>query len=254
MLFLLVRISPVLIPIVYFFLLRALASHVHQWHWLLLASILLNLACFALLANKLKRKRVWFILVYSSLFAALGFGYAFLLGSSSVLYIFMIVWSLIYLVYLESVFNYFYRTQRLFLIELKNISAYSSLLMLFITVFVLTSLHIFFGFAWWWALLIYAAIAFVLLFDRFLIQGFDHRTNFLYSGIISLVLVEVYGALMWWTVSAYVLAIVVATGYYLLSSLTLSAAIDKLSRKNIIQYVAVAVIVLILVLITARWI
>lgn len=253
MLFLLVRISPILIPAVYFFLLRALSLHVHQWYVWLLIILLLNLLCFAFLAQKLKRKRVWFILLYSWIFSVLGFGYTLLLSSQIAIYTFITVWSVIYLVYLESVFNYFYRTKKLYLIELKNITAYTGLLMFFLLVFSLTSAFIFFGFAWWLVLLICFLVTTLLLFDRFLIFGFDHKTNFGHTMVVALVLTEVLAALLWWTASAYVIAIIMSTGYYLLNSLTVLSATDKLSKKTILRYIIVAVIVLILTLVTAKW-
>ncbi|MFA4871983.1 MAG: hypothetical protein WC610_02915 [Patescibacteria group bacterium] len=253
MLFLLIRIFPVLIPVGYFFILKFLFAFSGAWYWFLILAAALNLFYFILLNWKLGRKRVWFFALYSEIFVVLGLVNALLLSNQIFINLFIIIWSIIYLIYLESVFNYLYRTTRFSLIDLKSIAGYISLLMCFIISYALLNFYVFLNFPWWALIIIYFPVIFILFFERFLAYDFPFKTNFLYSFLTALVLIEILIVLLWWPNSIYVLALILLIFYYLLSSIAILYWQDKLTKKSARQYLVFAAVVLVLVLMTASW-
>jgi hypothetical protein len=242
-----------LIPLAYFLVLRLLVVFISQWYWWLILVLLINLFCFFLFSRRLQRKRIWFFLLYSEIFSVIGFVFITLLSNQFFINLFLVFWSIIYLVYLEAIFNYLYRTKKFFLIDLKNITAYINLMILFLLVFSLINLFIFLNLDWWWVISTFFAISFILFFERFLTVGFDLRKNVVYSLAATVILVELMVTLLWWPLSIYVLAVILMVAYYLLSSLSVLSHQNTIGKKLVIQYIVFAVIVLLVVMAQAQW-
>ena len=192
--------------------------------------------------------------LYTEIFAVVGFGYVLLLSNRTAVLIFSLVWSFIYLVLLESIFNYLYRTEKILFIELKNVTNYISLILAFLASFCLVYLYVFISFSWWLAIFIYFAIIFIVLSNHFLFYSYNYKANGLYAIIITVVLVEILGVLMWWPTSVYVVATVIAVLFYLLSALASLDLAEKFTRKLVLKYSLFSLLVLAVVLFTAQWI
>jgi len=253
MLFLLVRALPFLSPLIYFLLMRGLMVFSGWWYVWLVVIIVLNFATFYLFLWKRRRKRVWFFFIYSTIFLCLGFAQSLLFSTGAVILTLQIIWSVIYAIYLESIFNYLYRTKKFFLIELKSITAYINLIIIFFLGLALLGFYIFLNVSWWWILLIYFVVSFIILFDRFLIHQFPLSVNVVYSAVIALILIEILGGLLWWPVSMYVTSIILSIIYYIASSYAILEAQDRLDKKMIIRFSVFALIALVIVLGTAQW-
>lgn len=253
MLFLIIRILPILLPVAYFFMLRGFFVFTDRWYYWLAAAVILNILYFIFFSYKLKRMRIWFFAIYSIIFVSLGFAYVSLMSSVFLINLFLVVWSIIYLIYLEAVFNYLYRTERFFLLELKSITAYINLFLFFILSFSLLNFYILFSLKWWWLFLAFIPVTFVILYNRFLSFEFPHKDNAVYSGAITLILTEMVIALLWWPNGIYVLAFMLLIAYYFLSSIGTSYFKEQLTKKIIVQYSLLALVMIALVLATAQW-
>jgi hypothetical protein len=253
MLFFIIRILPLLLPALYLGCLKGFFWVVTDWYWWVIASVVLNAVYFVLLYSKLKRKRIWFFAIYATVFTLVGYLYASLLSSPLVINLFLIAWALIYLIYLEGVFNYLYRTDRFFLLDLKSITAYINLAIFFIASFSLFNFYILFDWQLWQVLPAWVIVVFIILFNRFLSFAFPSKTNLIYSGAITVILLEILLGLIWWPTSIYVSSFVLLVAYYLLSSLGVLYFAGRLSKKVLWQYLILAAVVLTLVLATAQW-
>ena len=251
--FLLLRLLPYLAPLAYFISLEAVFTYSDQWPWLFGADLILALAYFGWLKYKNRSKPVVFLALFGLIFAATGIAYALILENYFVINAFIVGWSLIYLLYLEAVFHDFYDTDKTYILDLKNITLYGSILVIFFLTASLTSFSIFLSLP---APLIVVAMLLVfacLSYLTFLRQGLRWNQAWLYAGVISLILTELYGVSLLLPVSFYVIAAVVTLAYYLSLSLALSALENKLDRRIVLRYLIIVAIILIAVLATATW-
>lgn len=253
MIFLLIRLAPFIVPVAYFLLLRLLFVATPRWYLLLVILVVINAIYFFFLHRKMRRRRVWFFGLYSLFFALTGFFFSMLLSSQLVIYTFMIIWSLLYGIYLEAIFNYIYRTEQTTIFDLKSISAYISILLLFVLAATLNYFHLFLSFSWYWLVIIYGVGAYLILIDRLLTHGFIFKDNLLYSSVVVLILLEIFGILLWWPVSMYVSSFLIAAiGYLMMVIITLKQQ-EKLTIKTALRYASFTTLIVVIVLVTAQW-
>lgn len=254
MLFLLIRLFPIFLPVVYYLTMKGFFIWPEKWPYLLAGVVILNWIFFILLNRKLKRRRTWFFAGYATIFTTMGFVYAALLSSVLIINLFLVVWSLVYLVYLEAVFNYLYRTERFFILELKSITAYINLAIFFLLSYSLLAYRVLFDLPLWGVFLAFIPITGVIIYNRFLSFAVPHKANIVYSGVLTLILTEVMAIIIWWSNSSYVLAFILLIVYYLLSSVGVSFYDGKLTKKIILQYIVLSAVATFLVLVTAQWV
>ncbi len=253
MIFFLIRIAPIILPLVYLGLLRELFIYPDSWPVYLTVAVLINLFYFAILFVRLRRQRVWLACIYSIIFLSIGIASFMLFSSQSIIIAFSIFWAACYAMYLESIFNYFYRTDKRSIFDLKNISAYLNLVLVFFLVADLLNFYVFLSLDWWWALLISIFVLAVILLDRFAFLGLPRKSNLVYSAVITLVLSELLGALFFWPSSIYVLSGIIAIFYYFFVSLATLNWEKKLTRKLFWQYFIFVIVFLLIILGTAKW-
>jgi hypothetical protein len=253
MLFLLLRLSPIFLPIVYYFTVFGLLKFNHLWLWWFVLIIVINLLFTILLALRKYRKKIWFVFVYLIIYGTLGAVYATLLSNQVFIAVFVLVWSIMYFIYLEAIFNTFYRAKEMFLIGYKNIAAYTGLASFFVLVYCLTYFYTFLNFDWWLMMILFVIATFALVFDRFIIQTIDLKVDVRYASVIVLVLLELLAVLVWWSVSIYVVATILSVFYYLFNALALNYLRANLTPKLIRHYLIFSGLVLVIVLLTTQW-
>ena len=219
MIFAFIRLLPLSLPVLYFLILKIFFYFSHGWLWFLIILLALNGVFFCLVYVKKRNKKVFLLAAHASVFVLAGFAFALILSNPWFANIFLLLWSLIYLVYLESAFHYFYETRKTILFDLKNVVIYSSIIIFFLVGATLLNLYLFLGLGWWWILPAVSALTPVLLSNYFAFCGFkDYRAHVL---IISLIVLEFSIILLLLPFSFYILALLLALAYYLLSSLNL---------------------------------
>lgn len=253
MLFLLLRLLPAIIPILFFVLTKAVFYYADSWPWFLAAILLLPAAYFALLKYKNRDKIVIWLGAFSLIYASTGFAYSLVLENPAVINIYLIFWSLIYALYLEAVFHDFYETAKAYVFNLLNITLYGNILIIFFLTAVLVSFNIFLNLSWIVLLVISATANFLIIYLAFQRQNLPKKQALIYSGIVDLILTEVLGGLLLLPSSFYVIAIITALCYYLLMQILLYSINQKLDRKLLIELLAFSGILLLIVLVTAAW-
>lgn len=253
MLFLLLRLLPAIIPILFFASVEGVFYYADQWQWFLAAILALPLFYFALLKYKNRDKAVVGLGVFALIYALTGLAYSLVLENPAVINIYLIVWSLIYALYLEAVFHDFYETAKTFVFNLQNITLYGGILIVFFLTATLVSFNIFLNLSWFALLLLAAAAYFSLTYLAFRRHGLPKNQALLYAGLVDLILTETLGGLMLLPSSFYVIAVIAALCYYLLMQILLYAHGDKLSRKLLIELLAFCGAILLVVAATAAW-
>jgi len=253
MLFLLLRLMPALVPLLFFISTKAAFYYIDEWQWALAAVLILPLAYFALLKYKDRSKRIIWPALYAVIFAATGFVYSLILENPLIINIYLISWSLIYALYLEAFFHDFYETAKVHILDLFNITHYGNILIIFFATAALVSFNIFLNLPWLALLVIFAAVCFSVIYLAFERSGLERRHALLYSAVIDLILAEILGGLLLLPASFYVIAAIAALCYYLLTQTLLYAAGNKLSRKFFIELLGFSALILIIVAATAAW-
>jgi len=253
MLFLLLRLSPYIIPILFLASAKAVFIFSDSWIWCLAAIIILPLAYSAFLKQQNRDKPVFWLMIFAVIFAVSGFAYSLILESATVINVFLIVWSLVYWFYLEAVFHDFYKTAKSDVFNLLNILLYGSILIIFFLTATLASFNIFLNLSWLWLLLTAAVVYFSIIYLVFQRSFLTSRRAALYAGITDLILIEILGGLLLWPSSFYVIAVIVALCYYLLTQITLYVSADKLNRGRLVRLLLFSGLILLIVLATAAW-
>ena len=253
MIFLLVRILPFFLPLLLFIFGASLFYWIRAWPIFLMVILLLNLTFFIFFAKKFKRPAVWLIFFHSLAVVMVGAFYFLLLSNPWIVRIFLIFWSLLYAVYLESIFHYFYQTQKAVLIELKNIIFYTGLMMAFIVGASFINAYIFLNFSGWPLVLLLGLIFFILTGNNLIISGFDFETGLLYATVVAGLAVELAVALLFAPVSFYVSAMILAGFYYLSNVLAVASFKQQLTTRLFAQEIIFVGFILVITLTTASW-
>jgi len=248
MIFLALRIFPYISVVVYFTLIKLMFLWPDFWNWFLLAILAWGAIYFLLLKYKNPHKSIFVSVFFSFALLSVGAVYVLILGSNWLINIFLLIWSFLIGLYFEGIFHDFYKTKRVGIINLDNLSLYVGMLAVFFFTATLVNFFIFLNFDYWLVLLILSLVYVASVFKPLKRIKPDNSDLFILGGIFCLILLEVLIALLFLPFSFYVIAFVVASVYYLLFSLVL--ADDNQTRWRRLVYV---LIFLLLIFLTANW-
>ena len=253
MIFILIRIFPFFIPILYGALLKVVFVLNGQFLWPLAIILFFNFLFFLFIYLKKKKSEVIIYCLHSSLLILTGFVYLLILSSSIYINLIIVVWSLLFFLYLESIFHYFYGTKKVLLLDLKNIMAYINLIAFFLLTAFFINIHIFINFS---ILLIYLLLiiyTFLLVISRFRVNNVAWAKSIFYSSISALLLVELLIAVLFLSVSFYVLSAILTIMYYILNSLLILSAKGDLTKTTVWQYLIFALVAIVIIAVTSQW-
>lgn len=253
MLFVLIRTAPFLLSALHFVFIKTMFTVGGIWFLWLSLVLILNATYFALIFLKKRDKKAIIFALHSSIFLSVGFFFLLILGSDFIINIFLLVWSLLYLLYLESILHYFYQTKKVLVVNLINIIAYINLVVVFFASAFLINFYIFISFSPWFILLISLLMSFVIILTQLEVNKIDWVRSVLYASVLSVLMTEVLIAVLFFSVSFYVSAVVVSLTYYLLSSFSLLSIKDGLTKVVILKYSVFTVSVLVAIALTSRW-
>ncbi|HPW39594.1 MAG TPA: hypothetical protein PK619_02645 [bacterium] len=251
MIFLFLRLFPLLLPLIQLFILAALSYAVNYWLWLLLILLAANTFYFLLLYTRLRKKKVFIIWWHSLVMIVAGFVFILFVSDYLLVLLLAIIYGLIYFFYLESVFHYFYQTGKATLLSLENVINYVNLLTVFLGVTALINFYIFINFYWLWLLVIAFAAFLILFYSRFLFIELNSKEHLILSLICALLLLEFLGGIIFLPTSLYSLAAAVALGYYFISLVLLAQFNGELTRRTLIRYSVFTIVALSVVFFTA---
>ncbi|MEK7167601.1 MAG: hypothetical protein AAB791_01210 [Patescibacteria group bacterium] len=252
MIFALIRVLPLSLPVINFLLLKTLFYFPAGWFWFLIMLLALNGMFFCLVHVKKKNKKIFLLAAHSSVFILVGFVFTLTLSNPWFINSFLLVWSLVYLVYLESAFHYFYETRKDIIFDLKNVVNYSGIIVFFLAAVALFNFYLFLGLSWWWILPAVLILSLILLLNRFIFSEF--KDYWIHIAVICLIILEFLVVLLVLPFSLYILALLLVLAYYLLSSLAALSLSGGLKARSVWLYSIFVLISAVLVLGTSIWI
>ncbi|MDP3964667.1 MAG: hypothetical protein Q8Q20_03370 [bacterium] len=157
-------------------------------------------------------------------------------------------------IYLHHLFNYHFRTDRYQLNALQNVSSYINLSSAFTGSAVLFSLIIYLAWPAWTTTIILWALATLLSFQTTWMHKIKFSTSMYFALISGLVLTEVYWVVSFLPSSFLVNALIVTVVYYAMVNIGRYYLSGRIHRAVIIRYFVISVTVLVLTVVTARWV
>ncbi len=253
MVFFIIRILPLLIPVLYFLISKGLFYYSDQWYWLLLAVVASNCFYFLLLKSKPAGKKIISLLIYSTIYIVVGFVFLLLLENSIIINLYLLAWSLVYFLLLEAIFHWYFATPKSTLLNLSEIIGYLNLILILFLTAALIYFYIFLTLEIYWLLLIFFGCVGFILWQLFSAYQFKTSISLSYSAIITILLTEALLALLFLPVSFYVISSTVAVFYFWLTAYALAHLRHNLNRKVGWQYFIFGIIILAVILATAAW-
>jgi len=105
---------------------------------------------------------------------------------------------------------------------------------------------------WYLAILLIVA-TFILTYQFFWINKINERQNFLISVLMSIILVEFFWSISFLPVSHFISGLSLAIIFYVLINILLLHFLDKSDKKTVTRYLAVGLICIFIILLSARW-
>lgn len=253
MIFLLVRLLPFVMPLIYFMLLKVIFYFPNFWFWIIFSSVVLLFLWLVLLRSRDPSKPLLPSLAYGSIFLITGFLYLMILENKWVVNSFSLGWSFIFWLYLEAVFHDFYKTEKTHILNLQNISLYSNILVIFFLSASLSNFSIFLNWSKILILIFLLVMLFILLHSVFLFQGWEIKKVQVFSFILSLMMIEFYATIMLLPASFYVMASLFAGLYYFLSGISILWVRQSLDKTSFIKYLVFSLFFAIIIIGSADW-
>lgn len=253
MIFIFIRAFPFLMPLVYGLLLKLIFVFAGRFFWPWLIALSLNFLYFLFIFLKKKKGEALVFMLHGSVLITVGFVYLLFLSSPVFINLFLAFWSLLYFLYLESIFHYFYATKKVLLLNLKNIISYVNLITFFFAATFFIDLYIFLNFSLWLIFPAMLAISFMMIVSQLRANGITSRKILAPALVLSFLIVEILAAVLFLSVSFYVSAIILSLLYYILTAFFILNSQNRLTKTAIWQYLTFTFLVLLVVSLTAEW-
>lgn len=156
--------------------------------------------------------------------------------------------------FLENIFIYIYRHDKYQVNSLENISSYLNLISTLFFNSGFFGLLIFLNIPVWLLILLILLVTFSLSYQTMWINKIVSEKSWIYILIICLILCELAWALSFLPTSFYVSGAVLSIAYYLVLGISRFYLLGNLDAKIVKRHLIISLIVLILILGTARWV
>jgi hypothetical protein len=155
--------------------------------------------------------------------------------------------------FLENIIIYIYFHERYQASSLENISNYLNLISIFFFTSSIFGVFSFLNISLWLLTILILVIVALLIYETMWINKFFSFKKWIYILVISLISVETFWAVTFLPVSFYVSGAILTIVYYILSGLSRNYLLGILDKRILKRYLIVSIIVLILILGTAKW-
>lgn len=155
--------------------------------------------------------------------------------------------------FFKSLFLYFFRPEEYQARSLENISLYLSLITFYFFSAGLLGLIIFADFLLWQALLVYLAVAFLLIWQVFYVHQFEAKISWHYIFILCLLAGEFFWTINFLPLNFYVGGLLLTVIYYLFFCLSRKQLTGALERRMTWHYLFLSLAIVLIILATAEW-
>ena len=158
------------------------------------------------------------------------------------------------LIYLTTIFYYYYRTEKYNVHSLQNISSYLNISAMFAISAAAFSATLYINWPNWLLALVILILVWLMSLQMIQINLMEYRRHWIQAVVIAILCAQVFWVVGFLPSGVYVNALIVTTVLYVVLNISRYYLIDRLARAVWMRYFIVGLSVLLLALITARWV
>lgn len=246
---------PTLASLFFLFAVEGFLKNPWQVYWLApFILVVFILSLWLLTGRKIKKINFWHLIITLVLFSAGGLFFLAFLEGQLLKQLFVTGLTISIWVFLKTLFLKFHQKSKYQLYSLENISINLNLLTIFFITSSFFSLIIFLGVSFWFLLVIFSLIVTFLNYQLIWVGGVKLKVGWPYILIITIALIEIFWAISFLPTSVYVNGIIMTVSYYLMSGLARNWLLGIREKRVIKRYLLISIIVLIIILLTAKWV
>lgn len=181
-------------------------------------------------------------------------GFLLLLDSGILNHLIIFIFVIIFGVYLENLFLFYYYSVQYQSNSLGNLANFLALLIFFLTAVDLYSFYIFLNYDLWLLAIIFYLITYFLLAQVFWLDKISSKLKNIYMIILSLVYLEIFWCLAFLPTNFYVISIIITILFYASWGIFRAKLADKLDKKIFWRYIIICTALILLVIATSAWI
>src|SRR3989339_110018 len=156
--------------------------------------------------------------------------------------------------YFRAIYYYLVKTELYQVYFLQNLSSYGNFLAFYFCVSAVYGLNAFLKVSIWILIILLMLVIMAIMYQILWTYKIDLKTGYFYILLVCLVLVEIAWVASFLTLSYYVLGLLLAQCYYILTGIIKLHLRNRLSNRNLKLYLIYGFLSIFLVLLTARWI
>jgi len=180
-------------------------------------------------------------------------GYLIILSSQSIAYLIIGVLTIFNYIYWRYLYFYFNNPNRYQAFSLEYLSFYIDFVLVFFLASAIFGLRSFLDLDFWISLLVIASSLALVIFQFGWINKYQAKVSRIYLWTAWLLLVELYLALLYLPLNHNALGFVWSVSYYLLMVIINDRLKDKLNHTRIKAYLSIGGLIILLVLLSAKW-
>lgn len=158
------------------------------------------------------------------------------------------------LIYLTNIFYYYYRTEKYNVHSLQSISSYLNISAMFAMAVAAFSAILYFNWPAWLLTLTVLVVVWLISLQMLQVNLVEFRRQWLHTLTIAIVCAQTFWVASWMPSGVYVNALAVTIVLYITYNVSRYYLIEHLTRPVWMRYFIVGLSVLLLALITARWV
>ena len=250
-----IRLIPFLSSLFIFLIFYELIDKPERFYWLSpMLFIIIFFATYFLSQTSLKSTRFWIFLICPLIYLAGILSFIIFLeinwlkiGLAAILNILLGLW-------LQNLYLYNFKPEKYQTYGLQNFSSYLNLIAVFLITSSFFGFIIFLQLPVWLLIFGVVLITFLTIFQLMRISQINLNKSWLYFFIITMLMIQGFWILAFLPTSIYVNGLVLASVYYLAVGLSLNKLLGILEKSVIKRYVIIVLVVILVTLISAKWV
>lgn len=222
-------------------------------YWLPLILVLILAAIVWELNGRTWQKKFWHFLINPGFFVLSLFFFIIFIDQLSLKWLVAILGAIFAFLILDNLFTFFYQPGRYQPYSLENTSGYVNVITAFLFFSSLYSAIVFLSMRAYWLIPLAFLAVWLLSYQSIIIHQIGWPKGWLYVIINSLIITELFWVTSYLPTGFYVNGAIVAIAHYFIIGLSCSWLLNKLEKRTIKRYILAAIISLVIILGTARW-
>lgn len=248
------RMLPLIIPIIIFVLLEIFFFYAKMIYVILvLADLLIFFTLWQFCRRSQVDKKWWHYLILPVLTLSAALTYTIFLTNKTIIQVLFILTVVLIYFYLRYVFYYLLAPLNYKVFSIANISSFTNFLTFFLLAAIFYGLQSFLNISVWLLEVIMLPIFLLLIYQIVWANKIEIKKALLFILIGGFILFQFSWSISFLPFNYNISGLSLALTYYILAGLIINFLLDKLDKKKIRMYLAVGLVGLFLILITAKW-